>query len=228
MPIKLPGLSDRITNCGRTGTGKTHGAIYVLSCYPLNVFPFVLVDCKREEKFDDIPNVMEVGFDFRPGPKDAGLFRLRVTPYDLNGTSKEMSRLDKFLTGIWERGHCGLFIDEAYIIGNSDALNLCYTQGRSLEIPMISNTQRPVWCSKFAFSEAGFIQVYDLSMADDIDTVESYIPPLYWDEEPPLKKFQSFYYEVGEKKLVRLNPVPTMEELIKVFDEKLPKRRVWV
>ncbi len=227
MPIRLPSTSDRIVCCGRTGTGKTVGGLWHLSNFDLAAFPFVLVDFKNEEHMDEIPRVQEVGFDFCPGKGDVGLYRLRCTPYDLEGSTKEKSRLDTFLIKIWQRGGCGLFLDEAYIIGNSEALNLCYTQGRSLRIPMITNTQRPVWCSRFAFSEASFIQCYDLTDYGDIDRVEGFIP-FDWDEEPPLQKYQSFYFDVAEKELIRLNPVPPMEELVKIFDEKLPERRRWL
>jgi hypothetical protein len=225
--IRLPKLSDRLVSCGRTGSGKTVGGLWHLSNFNVGIFPWILVDFKNDENIDEIENVQDVGFDFLPGKKDVGLFRLRCTPYDVEGSTKERSKLDSLLIRVWQRGDCGLFIDEAYIIGNSEALNLCYTQGRSLRIPMITNTQRPVWCSRFAFSEASFIQCYDLTDYGDIGRVEEFIP-LDWDDQLPLQKYQSFYYDVAEKKLARLNPVPPMKEIAAVFAEKLPQRRVWL
>lgn len=226
MNVRLPRLSDRITCCGRTGTGKTVGGLWHLSNYNVATFPWVLIDFKNEEHMDEI-DLQEIDFTWVPTKKTVGLYRLRCTPYDLQGTTKDRSKLDKFLVGIWERGNCGLFLDEAYIIGNSDALNLCYTQGRSLRIPMITNTQRPVWCSRFAFSEATFIQVYDLTDSDDIKRVEGFVP-IDWDRARPLGEHESYYYDVAKKHLVRLRPVPPMEEIAKTFDAKLPQRRVFI
>jgi hypothetical protein len=225
MPIGRPNLSERVTCIGRTGTGKTVGGLWHLANYPLDKFPFVLIDFKNEEHFDSLPNVQEVGFDFVPGRKDDGLFRLRCTPYDVMGTIKEKSRLDGFLVHIWEHEDCGLFVDEAYIIGNSTALNLCYTQGRSKQIPMITCTQRPSNCSRYAFSEASFIQCFDLNDQRDIDTVEEFMP-IDWDDEPPLLKHQSYYYEIAENDMVRLNPVPPVKDLREIFDAKLRGKRV--
>lgn len=199
--------------------------IWHLANYPLDKFPFVLIDFKNEEHFDKIDNIQEIGFDFTPGRKDDGLFRLRCTPFDVEGTLREKSRLDQFLIKIWEHEDCGLFVDEAYIIGNSLALNLCYTQGRSKQIPMITCTQRPVACSRFAFSEASYLQCFDLNDQRDIDTVEEFVP-VDWDDEPELRKHQSYYYCVSDNTIVRLNPVPPVDELIEIFDAKLRPHRV--
>lgn len=198
--------------------------VWHLANYPLDKFPFVLIDFKNEEHFDKIPNIQEIGFDWTPGKRDDGLFRLRCTPYDVIGTYKEDSRLDQFLVKIWEHEDCGLFVDEAYIIGNSLALNLCYTQGRSKQIPMITCTQRPVACSRFAFSEASYMQCFDLNDSRDIDTVEEFVP-VDWGSEPELRKHQSYYYSVGDNTIVRLNPVPPVDELVEIFDAKLRLRR---
>jgi hypothetical protein len=225
MPIRRPNLSERVTVMGRTGTGKTVGGVWHLANYPLDRFPFVLIDFKNEEHFDSIPKVQEVGFDFTPGKHDDGLFRLRCTPFDVMGTVKEKSRLDQFLIHIWEHEDCGLFVDEAYIIGNSPALNLCYTQGRSKQIPMITCTQRPVACSRFAFSEASYIQCYDLNDQRDIDIVEEFVP-VSWDDEPDLEKFQSYYFDIAENEVVRLNAVPPVKDMLPIFDAKLKARRV--
>ena len=225
--MRLPSVSDRLVCCGRTGTGKTVGGLWHLSNYYVGHFPFILIDFKNDENMDKIPNVREIGFDFQPDKDCTGLYRLRCTPYDLEGTAKKRSRLDEIFLRVWSCGNCGLFIDEAYIIGNSDALNLNYTQGRSLRIPIITNTQRPVWCSRFAFSEASYIQVYDLTDGGDIGRVEEFIP-FDWYEQPDLEDYESFYYDVGEKNLVRLRPVPPMDEIAETFAEKLPKRPVWI
>jgi hypothetical protein len=223
--IRLPNNSDRLICLGRTGTGKTIAGLYHLSNYDLDSRPWVLLDFKNEEHFDEIENLPEINFDYIPSKKDTGLFRLRCTPFDARGTVARLSRVDAYLVKLWEREEIGIFADECYMLGNSEALNLCLTQGRSKRIPMILCSQRPAWISRFAFSEASFIQVFDLNDARDIDTVESFVP-IEWDKEKPLKKHQSFYFDIGDDSVVRLNPVPSMRELKKVFAQKLVKHRV--
>jgi hypothetical protein len=94
---------------------------------------------------------------------------------------------------------------------------------------MILCTQRPVSCSRYAFSEASFVQVFDLNDQRDIDTIEGFVP-IDWEEEEEedngLGKHESWYYDVAENEVVRLAPVPPPDELISFFNERLPKKRV--
>src|SRR5258707_1082026 len=182
-----------------------------------------MFNLKGDEHLESIDNALDIDFDYVPKKKDYGLYRLSVSPYDLEGSPKQESVMDQYLKKLWEREHIGLFFDETYPLGNSKALVLCLTQGRSKRIPMILNTQRPVWITRFAFSEASFIQVYDLNDERDIDTVESFVP-FDWDKEPPLKEFQSWYYDIGKNTLVRLNPVPDMDRIRERFEEKWPRK----
>jgi hypothetical protein len=221
---KLPDNTQRTVIIGRTGTGKTVAGLWHLSNYNLEK-PWVIFNFKGDEHIDSIEKAQDIDFHYIPKKNDRGLFVLRPTPFDLEGNSKERSQVDQYLLKIWDRGNCGLFIDETYVLGDSKALVVCLTQGRSLRIPMILNTQRPVWISRFAFSEASFIQVFDLNIDDDIRTVESFVP-LDWDDEPPLQKHQSWYYEISDNALFRFNPVPDMDAIRKTFDAKL--HRKWV
>lgn len=220
----LPNTSSRTVLIGRTGTGKTVAGLWHLSNQNLEK-PWLIYNFKGDEHIESIEKATEVDLNFVPGKRDRGLFVVSPTPYDLEGTAKERSRVDKQLLKLWERGNVGIFIDETYVLGDSKALVMCLTQGRSLRIPMILNTQRPVWITRFAFSEASFIQVFDLNDDRDIQTVESFVP-LRWDEEIPLQKHQSWYYEIASNKLFRFNPVPNMDEIRKTFDEKLHNK--WV
>lgn len=220
----LPNQTNRTVIIGRTGTGKTVAGLWHLTNYNLEK-PWVLFNFKGDEHIESIQKAQDIDLSYIPKKKDRGLFVLSPSPYDLEGTIKERSRVDQYLLKLWERENVGIFIDETYVLGDSKALVMCLTQGRSKRIPMILNTQRPVWITRFAFSEASFIQVFDLNDSRDIQTVESFVP-LRWDEETPLKEHQSWYYEIAANKLVRFNPVPNMDEIRNVFDEKLHKK--WV
>ena len=226
MNVRLPNNQQRTVLVGRTGTGKTVAGLWHLSNYDLST-PWVLFNFKGDEHIESIERAEHVGLDYVPEKKDQGLFVVTPSPYDLEGTIKDRSAVDKYLLKLWERENVGVFIDEAFVVGNSPALVLNLTQGRSKRIPMILCTQRPVWITRFAFSEASFIQVFDLNDQRDIQTVESFVP-VEWDEELPLKPHQSYYYEIERNFLTRFNPVPNMAAIRKVFDEKLHSRRVWI
>lgn len=218
----FPDNTERTVVIGRTGTGKTVAGLWHLSNYDLSS-PWVIFNFKGDEHVESIKKVEYIGFDYLPTAKDEGLFVINASILDLKGTTKDSSKVDQYLMKLWQRENIGVFIDEAYMLKDSDALVLCLTQGRSKHIPMILCTQRPTWITRFAFSEASFIQVFDLNDSRDIDTVESFVP-LKWDDEAPLKKYESWYYEIAENKIFRFKPVPGMDTIRAAFDHKLRRR----
>jgi hypothetical protein len=222
--IRTPTTSQRLVLCGRTGTGKTVAGLWHLSNFNFSKQgePWVIIDFKNDDHVNSIPNLQQSDFEYIPTKKDDGVFIVHPLPQDCKGKGSPM---EVYLTKLWEREHIGIFIDEGYVIGDNDGLNLCLTQGRSKRIPMIVCTQRPVWISRFAFSEADFIQCFHLNDERDRETVERFTP-LDVDDFDSLKKYQSFYYDVAEHKLVRVNPVPDMDATRKVFADKLTKKRV--
>jgi hypothetical protein len=224
MQINLPTNSDRTVAVGRTGTGKTVAGLWHLSNYDLTK-PWVIFNFKDDEHINSLENTLEVDVGYVPTKKDQGIFVVNPSPYDLEGSSLERSKVDKYLLKLWERRNIGIFIDEAFVLGNSKALIQCLTQGRSLRIPMILCTQRPVWITRFAFSEASFIQVFDLNDDRDKDTVEGFVP-IEDDDFDALEKYESYYYDIAENHLVKLLPVPNMDKIREIFVAKLPTRRI--
>lgn len=225
--IRLPQRSNRTLLIGQTGTGKTVAGLWHLSNQDLE-HPWVILNFKNDEHIDSIPYARDIDFDFVPGKRDKGLFILRPGPADMKRPApREPSPMESYCWEIWKRGNCGIFCDETYMLGENDAFNTCLTQGRSLKIPMIMCTQRPAWISRFCFSEASFIQCFDLIDQDDIRRVEGFMP-LIWDEEKPLGEHQSWYYDVGKRKLVRLNPTPPMKKVLPVFEKKLERKYILI
>jgi superfamily II RNA helicase len=105
---------------------------------------------------------------------------------------------------------------------NDKWFNACLTQGRSKRIPMIVLSQRPVWLSRFVFSEADFFQVFDLTHSQDMAKVREYIRDDSRNQlERPLKDFHSFYYDVGKKRLETFGPVPDGAALLHTIDQRL-------
>jgi hypothetical protein len=105
---------------------------------------------------------------------------------------------------------------------NDRWFNACLTQGRSRRIPMIVLSQRPVWLSRFVFSEADFFQVFDLTHIKDMDKVAEYIRDDDRKQlEAPLKDFHSFYYDVGKRRLETFGPVPKSDKILRDIDLRL-------
>lgn len=225
MP-RAPDNTNRLVEIGRTGTGKTVVGLWHLTNYPIDVEPWVILNLKGDEHIEGIPNARFLpDLSYVPGKKDRGVFVVSPSIYDLEGSLKEDSALDQYLLKLWEREKIGIFVDEGFMLGRSKPFILNLTQGRSKRIPMIVCTQKPKWITGFVFSEASFIQVFDLNDDKDIQRVEEFVP-IDWDSEPPLKPHQSFYYEVATNEIVRFNPCPPMKDINKVFAEKL--YRNWV
>lgn len=225
--VRLPNRSHRITLVGRTGTGKTVGGLWHLSNANLK-HPWLIINSKADEHINSIEKAEHIDFNKVPGKKDSGLFVINPLPSDYTPPKlTEKSAVESYLWKIWEREDIGIFCDEGYMMGNNPAFEACLTQGRSRRIPMIVCTQRPVWISRFCFSESDFFQVFHLNDARDRSTIESFVP-IDFDDEESLLEYESWYFDVGKNKLFRFKPVPPIEQTLRVFDSKLEARRKWL
>lgn len=195
---------------GMTGGGKTQGGAFLLSRIDTNSMPWVLLDFKREDLFNefipfDLPN-------FNP-PRDPGIYRLRVSPMEVAS-----GEVDDLLLKIHAEGNCGIFVDEGYELGNSMAFKLVLTQGRSLNIPIITCTQRPKLVPIAVFSEANFFMIYNMTHPDDKKLAADYVgqkKPL-----PRLPRFHFYWYDVVDDTLLKMRPVPDRMLIAKVIAAK--------
>lgn len=225
---RLMNTSHRLTVIGRTGTGKTVAGVYQLSRRDLKKEKWVILNFKGDELIDSIDRAQHIDYDWSPPHKsllsrlfrvntnDGGLFVLHPSPHD----KKE---LEDFLWRIWENGNVGIFADEGYMLSGSEAFETILTQGRSLKIPVIACTQRPVWVSRFVFSEADFFQLFDLNDRRDWQTVEAFMPRLEGDVLPA---FNSWYYDVARKDLFQFSPVPPPDEIRATINAQLFSRKI--
>jgi hypothetical protein len=201
----LPGDTDRITIIGQTGSGKTQGAIWQLSQRSFDKMPWVVFNWKLDASIDAIPGAVDIGLDASP-PRKPGIYRLHPRPDDAEA-------VDSFLWRVWERGGIGLYIDEGYMIPpRSSAFQAILTQGRSKRIPVITLTQRPLWLSRFALSEAEYIQLYKLNDTRDIDVVARFMPlPIH---TPLPGKYYSWWFDGSRDYKAVLQPVPDMDTIL--------------
>lgn len=212
--IRLPGPTHRTSIVGRTGSGKTVAAMWHLSNADFDERPWIILDYKNDELINAIGRAREVGYD--EIPEEPGIYILKVLPGDEASVSEWFKR-------VWEHEDLGIVIDEGYMIDPRDQwFNACLTQGRSKKIAMIILSQRPVWLSRFVFSEADFFQVFDLTHSKDMDKVREYLRDDDRNQlDQELQPFHSYYYDVGQRRLETFGPVPKQEELVGVIDARL-------
>lgn len=216
MTFRMPDDTSRTTVIGKTGSGKTQASIWHLGQRSITTRPWVLLDFKRDELIADLPKLEEIGLNDK-APRHPGLYVVRPNP-------DQHEAVDEFLWRIWARENTGLYLDEGYMVPTrSAALQALLTQGRSKHIPMIICTQRPVWLTRFAFSEADYLQLFKVTDSRDLATVKSFMPlPV----EKRLPTYHSWWWDNGREYKSILKPVPDRDTILTVYHKRLvrPKK----
>lgn len=208
--MTLPDDTQRLAIVGKTGTGKTQAAVWHLAQRDFDVMPWIIIDFKGDALIGEI-GATEISLTDSI-PTEPGLYIVHPIVDDVEG-------LEAFLWKIWSSGYIGLYIDEGYMINpRSGAFNAILTQGRSKHIPVIMLSQRPTWVSRFVFSEAEFYMIFHLNDENDQKRVTQFMPSRKLEKLP---RYQSYYYDVGEDKLITLKPVPKKQAILAQFDAKL-------
>lgn len=203
--IRLPDDTKRLVIIGRTGSGKTYAGIWHLSLRDWTREKWIIFDFKGDPSLALLP---ARPLTFAQLPTEPGLYILRPLP-------NQDAEVNDYLWRVWRAGNIGLYFDEGYMVAKSDALDAILTQGRSKHIPVIILSQRPVWLSRFAFSEAEFYQTFSLNDIRDRKTVTAFQPAEVGENRLP--EFNSHYYDVGRDTLNTLGPVPTLASLLPRF-----------
>jgi hypothetical protein len=210
MSFVLPGHDKRAVIVGSTGSGKTFVACWLLSMCDWHRRPWYILDFKGDELIRDI-NAIDIDVHDKP-PREPGLYRIALIP-ELTDEA-----LTKFLWQVWENGNAGVYTDEGFMIPRRDpAFTAILTQGRSKNIQMITLIQRPVWCSKFVFSEANHYYIMKLQIDEDRKYVSSYL-----DGTPisRLPRFHTYWYSADEQSGAFLRPVPGRSAILNQFNRR--------
>jgi hypothetical protein len=211
--MRYPNDRQRHSIVGATGSGKTHAALWHLSRRSFHQKPWIIYDFKFDDLINDIDGVEEISVTDRI-PDQPGLYIVHPKPH-------EEEQVEQQMWAIWERGNTGVYIDEGYMVGlNNRAFRALLTQGRSKHIPIIVLSQRPVWMDRFVFSESEFFQIFRLQHRKDQQNVEQFVPA---NLSHRLPEYHSYYYDVGEDKLVILKPVPNRDVIFKTFRDRLAR-----
>lgn len=195
----LPGAADRATFIGPTGSGKTILAANILSKQRFDKRPWVCLDFKNEELWDKVksPPMQMLRVGEMPGKR--GLYRMPVSP-------SQDDALESWLWKVWHRGNIGIFSDEQSLVPRGDAMKAILRQGRSLLIPCLMCTQRPVGCDREVFTESQYISVFSIEDKEDMKLVKGYTrdAPI----ERALPQFYSYWYDRPRKNFMVLKPSP--------------------
>lgn len=216
-PFRLPRTDEHVAILGCTGSGKTTLASWVLSKAPFDRMPYIAIDYKNDELIANIRRIKELDID-DPLPEKPGLYVIRPLPSDIDA-------MEKWLWKVWERGHIGLYIDEAYLLPNKEAIKNILAQGRSLRIPVIAASQRPVDVPRSLFTEASHIAVFRLNDRRDKKTVAEFTPDGMLENR--LHDFHSFWYSVKDhsagdlKPWHVLSPVPKADKIVETINDRL-------
>lgn len=225
MTFRLPDSSERVTINGRTGSGKTVFAAWLLSeAANFDEMPWTIIDYKGDNLLAALPakrSRMQDG-----PPKEPGLYYMRPSPH-------QSDEMEDWLWKVWRKGAHGLFIDEGYMIperrgraSTGGPFKTILTQGRSLQIPVYTLSQRPVDLNKHVFTEADFYACFHLNNKDDRDKITSYIHDNdVWDMDKRLPQYYSRWYDVKADFSAILKPVPSLRSIMRRFDERIKPRR---
>jgi hypothetical protein len=207
---RLPNDSNRMTILGRTGSGKTQAGIWNLSRRNYFRTPWIVLNFKGDELIDSIPRAEHVELGYVP--KHGGIYIVHPLP----AATEEMQA---YLWKLWERQNVGIFVDEGYMLSDDAAFQALLTQGRSRRIPMMVLSQRPSWITRFAFTEAQFVQLFSLTDRRDLKVVSQFVS--YNDiESLVLPEYHSLYFDVARNRSWIFKPVPPEGELLDTFERR--------
>ena len=211
IEFPFPTVSQHTTILGRNGSGKTQCAAWLLSHAPFDIMPFIIIDHKNDGLINSVGATV-ITIHENP-PSEPGLYILHVLP-------NQEEEIDDFLWKVYAKGHTGLYFDEGFMVAKLDSVDAILMQGRSKEIPVYMLSQRPVWISRYAFSEASHVIVFHLHHKKDREKVKEFFDK-YHDERLPA--FHAQWYDVNKDRKFILNPVPSGDSIRERFKKRLTK-----
>lgn len=208
----LPNVGERCLFVGKTGSGKTVGALSIALMLPFEEYgPLIIYDTKIDETFDRIPRRVvshprEIAQILALENNDVVNFVVRPPVELLN----DRKALDDLLWWHYLNLHNSIIlIDELTTFeneGRSIGLNSILARGRSKKITTISATQRPAWVSRSALTENENYYIFRVIDSRDKRTLAEIIPD--FDKLPNAERYHFYYYNPDMDAPLYLSPIP--------------------
>lgn len=228
--FRFPGPRDRVTINGKSGSGKSTFAIWLFAeSADFDKKPWVFIDYKKEDLIqaalkEDMFRRLKITAAI---PKDPGAYVVEPDPHNPD-------EVVKFLWRVYDRGRCGVFLDEATMIpelrgqaNTGGPFQSLLSQGRSKEIPVWTLAQRPVNVNNMVLTENNFYVAFRLRSGKDLAKVKDEIPEnsknydyVWGDEWNPPARYARWYDDERDLSL-RLRPCPPPDEILGVLFERL-------
>lgn len=211
LPLIKPG--ERAIIAGRTGSGKTVLGGWLARRSPQK---WIVFNPKHTAGYNELPNV-EILDGFKARKIDKALNDSRFVVLNFAPAESTAPFMDACIRWLHDQyDNIGLIADELYTLHDSGrplpGLTAWLTRGRERKQSFIGLTQRPVWISRFCFSEADYIGGMSLQLASDRKAMMQNTGRAEY-----LKKLDAHYwlwYRVAADELDLYGPVPlsTLQE----------------
>lgn len=214
MPIApIPAPGERALLTGATGSGKTTLACWLIQ--RLAIYPRVVLDLKIEPKFAALPDTVVTGSHSEVmaamRAKQPHRHIVYQPPVEV---VQDPEAVDAILLAHYRHGRdLPIYVDEAYLAHVSGragpGLISLLTRGRSRGITTILATQRPVWLSRFAWTEAQRFYVLRLVDRADRSRVADIVPvPV----DALIPRYHWIYYDFDLEAPIHYGPIPIGED----------------
>lgn len=218
--FKLPNDAERTVIFGRTGSGKSVFAVWLLSHASIEDRPWIIIDYKQDKYLKGIPFIKKIKLG--EIPKKPGVYIVNV---DYGPDDEE--QVNDYLFEILRKGNIGLFVDEGSNLPQREpkfkGLKAIFAQGRSKRVPFIFATQRPSWINKSVMSEADHYICFDLATAGDISRVNEFMPGV---DPQALARFHCHWYDIKQRQRWTIAPVSEDETFDRLNERLKPVIRL--
>lgn len=205
LPLINPG--DRATVAGRTGSGKSTMARWLLNRSPGH---WIILNPKHTKAYAALPDSVTLnGINIKKLKKSLAENRFTIlNPTSAQANAENMDGLVQYLHEEYE--NIGLGVDELYTLHKNgqpgDGLVGWLTRGRELKQSFMGLTQRPAWISKFLFSESDYVGGMSLVLADDRKRMREITGHDEFLEQLPPREW--LWYDVANNHLRKFGAVP--------------------